>query len=317
MFCVFVSTDAETNLPTGLSASGLPLPTSVTPTWQLRKIRFTRRAHCRSLAFRAAFRSAAVDFFVNADLAARPITGCGATGVMRRCKVKTCSFWVAAAMLAVCGSAAAQYPAASPYSPIPLNPGAAVLQSPGGALPSYPAPSNSCAGAVQVPAGPAPSGPITSSSAAGQLPPGSSVSPLSSPPNGTSASVGRFENMSPALADSRVWFSAEYLLWWLKGGNVPPLVTTSPPASTGTLGQPGTVVLFGPGSDVERSPISGGRFTAGCWLDECCTFGLEGNYFFLVPRRQSIRCQRRRRRPTPAPRSCPTVLQHGNRQGGL
>jgi hypothetical protein len=77
---------------------------------------------------------------------------------------------------------------------------------------------------------------------------------------------------------------AEFLLWWIKSGTVPPLVTTSPPASTGTLGQPGTVILFGPDSDLNRSPIPGGRFTAGAWLDECQSFGLEGSYFFLVPR---------------------------------
>jgi hypothetical protein len=75
--------------------------------------------------------------------------------------------------------------------------------------------------------------------------------------------------------------SAEYLLWWLKNGPVPPLVTASPPSSAGILGQPGTVTLFGPGSDLTGSPLSGGRFTAGAWLDDCQTVGVEGSYFFL------------------------------------
>jgi Putative beta barrel porin-7 (BBP7) len=110
------------------------------------------------------------------------------------------------------------------------------------------------------------------------------VSALSGPPNGPSASAGGSEILGPALADGSVWFSADFLLWWLKGGKAPPLVTASQPASTGALGQPGSVVLFGPGSDLERSPILGGRFTAGCWLDQDHRFGLEGSYFFLVPR---------------------------------
>jgi hypothetical protein len=63
---------------------------------------------------------------------------------------------------------------------------------------------------------------------------------------------------------------------------VPPLVTASPDASAGILGRPGTVTLFGPGSDLTDSPRSGGRFTAGAWLDEDQTFGVEGGYFFLA-----------------------------------
>jgi hypothetical protein len=74
----------------------------------------------------------------------------------------------------------------------------------------------------------------------------------------------------------------------MKSGKVPPLVTTSPPRSTGTLGQPGTVVLYGPDTDLNRSPIPGGRFTVGAWLDDDRTFGVEGSYFFLVPRGNSF-----------------------------
>ncbi len=187
-------------------------------------------------------------------------------------------------MLAVCGSATAQYALVSPYNPIPLNPDAAVLQNPGGALPSYPTPSNSSAEALQAPAVPPSNDPIISSTAARQLPAGSSETPVSSLPNVVSASAGGSEILGPALVDSGVWFSADVLLWWLKGGKAPPLVTASPPASTGALGQPGSVVLFGPGSGLERSPILGGRFTAGCWLDQDRRFGLEGSYFVLVPR---------------------------------
>jgi hypothetical protein len=49
------------------------------------------------------------------------------------------------------------------------------------------------------------------------------------------------------------------------------------------LGQPGTTVLFG-GSDVDNQVRSGGRFTAGLWLNDGQTVGLEGNYLFLGSR---------------------------------
>jgi hypothetical protein len=42
-------------------------------------------------------------------------------------------------------------------------------------------------------------------------------------------------------------------------------------------------VLFG-GRDVDNEERSGGRFTAGFWLDDCHTVGVEGSYFFLGSR---------------------------------
>jgi hypothetical protein len=78
----------------------------------------------------------------------------------------------------------------------------------------------------------------------------------------------------------------EYLLWWIKDSHVPALITTGLPGATalpGVLGQPGTTVLFG-GPDVDNQVRSGGRFTGGCWLNNCQTIGLEGSYFFLGPR---------------------------------
>jgi hypothetical protein len=136
--------------------------------------------------------------------------------------------------------------------------------------------------AAQAPAGASPYIPNTSGTGAAQLP---AVHLMSGAASGPNANADACAACCPApVANDRMWFSAEFLLWWIKGGSVPPLVTASPPASTGTLGQPGTLILFGPGSDLERSPTPGGRFTAGCWLDDDQTFGLEGSYFFLVPR---------------------------------
>jgi hypothetical protein len=78
----------------------------------------------------------------------------------------------------------------------------------------------------------------------------------------------------------------EFLLWWIKDSQVPPLVTSGAPGATalpGVIGQPGTTVLFS-GSDVENQVREGGRFTAGFWLNDSRTIGLEGSYFFLGSR---------------------------------
>jgi hypothetical protein len=79
------------------------------------------------------------------------------------------------------------------------------------------------------------------------------------------------------------WLSADYLLWGMKGGRLPALVTTSPPSSRGILGQPGTTVVIGD-SDANRGAFSGGRFVGGVWLDDDQVCGLEGTYFFLAER---------------------------------
>src|SRR5262249_45635439 len=88
----------------------------------------------------------------------------------------------------------------------------------------------------------------------------------------------------PPSSPGRAWASAEYLLWWIKNAPAPPLVTASPAGTAGILGQPGTVTLVGPGSDLTGDARSGGRFTAGFWVDCDRNFGLEGGYFFLGSR---------------------------------
>lgn len=77
---------------------------------------------------------------------------------------------------------------------------------------------------------------------------------------------------------------AEYLLWWMKGQELPPLATTSPIGTpqnqAGVLGAPGTTTLFG-GNSVNNSPRSGARFVAGAWLDNDQNMGLEAEFLFL------------------------------------
>jgi hypothetical protein len=81
----------------------------------------------------------------------------------------------------------------------------------------------------------------------------------------------------------RLYGSAEYLLWWIRSANLPPLVTTSSPANMGILGMGDTRVVFG-GSPIPHNEYSGGRFTIGYWCDCCETKGIEGTFFFLAPR---------------------------------
>jgi hypothetical protein len=130
---------------------------------------------------------------------------------------------------------------------------------------------------------PSPSGsPAQSAAPAPWAVPGEPVTPLSE----DSGPAWPWDGGDPSCGpDGRIWVSGEYLLWWIKNGSVPPLVTTSPQgtprADAGVL--PGARVLFG-GSDLDNQLRSGGRFTAGAWLDRAQTLGVEGSFFFLGER---------------------------------
>jgi hypothetical protein len=80
-----------------------------------------------------------------------------------------------------------------------------------------------------------------------------------------------------------LWFGADSLLGWIKNGPQPvPLVTTGPSRPT-ALGQPGTVVLYGP-AQFDYGTFSGGRVTAGAWLDADHCLGIEARGFLLEKR---------------------------------
>jgi hypothetical protein len=82
----------------------------------------------------------------------------------------------------------------------------------------------------------------------------------------------------------RFYGSAEYLLWWVRGFYLPPLVTTGPATVNedirGALGAPGTTLLFG-NTNTPSGPISGARFTAGWFLGPCSPWAVEVSGFFL------------------------------------
>lgn len=84
----------------------------------------------------------------------------------------------------------------------------------------------------------------------------------------------------PACA-YRVWGSAEYLSWCIRGNPIPALLTqgvvTDP--VPGATDQPGTTILLS--QEIEYPSVSGGRFTVGSWLRAHERLGVEGGVFTL------------------------------------
>src|SRR5438876_8321100 len=110
-------------------------------------------------------------------------------------------------------------------------------------------------------------------------PPGGPVpvpppAPLDGPvaPLASCCTDGACDNRGPAC-----WASADYVLAWMRGVNVPTLATASPvgtsQATAGVLGQPTTVGLFG--GVLNSQARSGFRVAAGGWLDPDQTLGVE------------------------------------------
>ena len=80
----------------------------------------------------------------------------------------------------------------------------------------------------------------------------------------------------------RLWVRAEYMIWWIKQANFPPLVTSgdfSDPIP-GALNSLNTKILFG-SSGMDFFDRKGGRFSAGWWLDDEQTWGVEAGYLFM------------------------------------
>jgi hypothetical protein len=103
-----------------------------------------------------------------------------------------------------------------------------------------------------------------------------------------------------AAPDPRFYGGVDYMLWWVKGAPLSvPLVSTGPIATThhGLLGPPAengadSTVLYGAGHAPAQGgrniqdfpPFSGGRLTAGLWLDNDQRFAIEGSGFLLERR---------------------------------
>jgi hypothetical protein len=90
------------------------------------------------------------------------------------------------------------------------------------------------------------------------------------------------KNYGPGPCPYRFWGSAEYLRWWIKPDvALPALATTSPAGTAAILGQPGTVTLFGGGTNLDYGSDSGVRATFGFWFDKEGRIGAELTGFLL------------------------------------
>ena len=89
-----------------------------------------------------------------------------------------------------------------------------------------------------------------------------------------------------------LWANFEYLHWWTKSVDSPPLVTTSTPGTprddAGVLGVSSTSTLFG-GDDAESG--SGGRLTIGLWLAPDQSAGIFARGFTFEPEDVSFQSQ--------------------------
>lgn len=86
------------------------------------------------------------------------------------------------------------------------------------------------------------------------------------------------------------WISVDYLNWKTTGGDLPPLIRSSPdgvlPNQTAVLGQLGTTLFGGGSHDFTNSGV---RIGGGWWFDDCHTRGIEIFYSGLPETREGVR----------------------------
>jgi hypothetical protein len=79
---------------------------------------------------------------------------------------------------------------------------------------------------------------------------------------------------------NRFQLHADLLLWWIRSGSTPPLLTTSSPQFNGIIGTGDTRVLVG-GEALTDTFHTGGRFGGTYWFTDRQCWGIDGNVFFL------------------------------------
>jgi Putative beta barrel porin-7 (BBP7) len=86
------------------------------------------------------------------------------------------------------------------------------------------------------------------------------------------------------------WADAEFLLWWMRGQNLPAIATTNPIGTSanqaGILGAPGTSTIIG-GSWANDGLRTGGKFSGGYWFENMPDIAIEADFFFLQNLSQS------------------------------
>jgi hypothetical protein len=78
------------------------------------------------------------------------------------------------------------------------------------------------------------------------------------------------------------WYAGVDFLWWyLRQDDTPPLVTTGPVGTTGRIGDPGVSVVYGGNLRSRHDRFIGVRPTLGYWFDDQHDLGVEASAFFL------------------------------------
>lgn len=111
--------------------------------------------------------------------------------------------------------------------------------------------------------------------------------PLPDGPPAECLPANAFSNIHPEEVgrSPRLYFGADYLLWWVRKRQIPPLVSQGSldDLFPGALGSPGSRAFLGPGS-ADNANHSGARFTLLYWLDQDHNVGLDGSLTVLEQR---------------------------------
>lgn len=100
-------------------------------------------------------------------------------------------------------------------------------------------------------------------------------------PATTVSVVGQTACVAEPCSSDRWYASVEFLWWYLKKDDVPPLVSYGPEGSSGLPGEPGVRVISS-GSLISRHDrFIGVRPTVGYWFNDEQTVGLEASAMFL------------------------------------
>lgn len=171
--------------------------------------------------------------------------------------------WLGAMATLLAGASLAWGQAATPIPPPPPAPPQPVQVSPTTEIKQTGATVTTSVAPVVPPAVPVPAAP---------------AAPCDNPSNGL------VFLMKPYVDHTRLWFQAEYLLWWIRPGSLPPIAGTAPTSlvATGMLPPDAIEPLFGGfGNNLDYHEQSGLRLSLGGWLDCNQEWGLDASYFQL------------------------------------
>lgn len=90
-------------------------------------------------------------------------------------------------------------------------------------------------------------------------------------------------DVEPEAEANRWTFTPEYVIWWIRQGRVPAILTTSSAASQGLLGAPDTRIVYGNDRIETRHDdrFIGTRFALEYWVNPEHTLAVEGRCIFL------------------------------------